>query len=302
MTSAENHGIAQEDIDALNDWEREWLLKFNVKDGKCKVLHVGTKNPRMPYYMNGELLPETTSEKDLGVLTSANLHWDNHIRASIKKAKSVIGWVTRNVISRSREVMLNIFKSIIRPHVEYAVQIWNLPASHGNWKLILEIEDVQRSFTRLIDGIGLLTYEKRLEELQLTTLLERRMRGDLIEAYKIITRKVSYGNELFRMSRSGMNILKDSRGDVLLSNRCANYWNKLPETVKNATSVNSFKHRLDKYKEETSLSSLRTPGHYWELSSMIFEKLGTNSNGRDAYVQYMKSNPKYAKRRGINIC
>ena len=55
---------------------------------------------------------------------------------------------------------------------------------HGNWSLILELEGVQRRFTRMIDGVGLLPYSERLETLKLTTLIERRARGDLIEVFK----------------------------------------------------------------------------------------------------------------------
>ena len=56
----------------------------------------------------------------------------------------------------------------------------------------MQLEDVQRSFTRLIDGIGITPYETRLQKLQLNTLLERRMRGYLIETYRIVTGKVDY--------------------------------------------------------------------------------------------------------------
>ena len=57
-------------------------------------------------------------------------------------------------------------------------------ARHGNWSLILQLESVQRSFTRMVDGVGLLTYRYRLDMLKLTTLLERRVHGDLIEMFK----------------------------------------------------------------------------------------------------------------------
>ena len=71
-----------------------------------------------------------------------------------------------------------------RPHLEYCVQLWNPAAEHGNWSLIVRIESVQRRFTRMIEEVGLLPYSKRLRILQLTTLAERRSRGDLIEVYK----------------------------------------------------------------------------------------------------------------------
>ena len=59
----------------------------------------------------------------------------------------------------------------------------------------MDIENVQRRYTRLIDGIGLRTYGERLNALSLTTLLERRARGDLIETFKIVGGIVSYGSK-----------------------------------------------------------------------------------------------------------
>ena len=86
---------------------------------------------------------------------------------------------------------------MIRPHMEYCVQLWSPLPAHGNWRLILAIEDGQRKFTRLIDNIGLLPYKSRLEKLGLTTLLERRARGDLIETFKIVNKLSNYGENLF---------------------------------------------------------------------------------------------------------
>ena len=64
--------------------------------------------------------------------------------------------------------MLNIFKLLIRPNLEYCVQLWNPIPKHGNWATIIELESVQRKFTRLVDGIGLMPYEERLSNLQLS--------------------------------------------------------------------------------------------------------------------------------------
>ena len=91
--------------------------------------------------------------------------------------------------------MLTVYKTLLRPHLEYATQVWNLPATHGSWGLILDIEKVQREFTRAIQGFRKKTYKARLQELRLTTLLERRMRGDLIETFKICNGLVDYGKK-----------------------------------------------------------------------------------------------------------
>ena len=103
--------------------------------------------------------------------------------------------------------MLQIYKSMIRPHIEYCVQLWSPLPSHGNWGLILALENIQPKFTRLINGIGLLPYKTRLEKLGLTTLLERRARGDLIETFKIVNGISDYGQHLFKISRSGTNVI-----------------------------------------------------------------------------------------------
>ena len=84
-------------------------------------------------------------------------------------------------------------------------------ARHGNWSLILELEGVQRSFTRMIDGLGLMTYRERLYKLNLTTLLERRVRGDLIEMFKIQEGFVGYGSDLFGRSGRTVALLLDQR-------------------------------------------------------------------------------------------
>ena len=193
LTETTNISVIQEDLNRLNKWQKYWLLCFNTTDEKCKVMHVGQNNPRNDYFLDGKLLPKTCSEKDLGLYVNTNLDWKDHITNAINKANSVIGWVARNIITRDQKVMVNIYKSLIRPHLEYCVQIWSPAARHGNWATIMEIEAVQRRFTHMIDGMGLLPYNERLSKLSITTLLERRMRGDLIETYKIFKGLVAYG-------------------------------------------------------------------------------------------------------------
>ena len=209
----------------------------------------------------------------------------------------MIGWVVRNVITREQSVMLNIFKSLIRPHIEYCVQIWSPTARHGNWGIIMEIEDVQRRFTRMVDGIGLLPYKERLSKLSITTLLERRMRGDLIETFKIFKGLVDYGSTVLKFSRSGYNIVTTGRGtrkSDFFSNRVAKYWNKLPAFVKDAISVDSFKARLGSYKT----TNATTTGNFWELSEEIFTRI--DESHRSNFTDFMLDNPNVAKRRNIN--
>ena len=83
--------------------------------------------------------------------------------------------------------------ALVRPLLEYCVQVW----SPHLRKYIKLIEGVQRRATRLVPELSDLPYEERLKQLKLTTLEERRVRGDMIETYKIITRKERVNPEFF---------------------------------------------------------------------------------------------------------
>ena len=110
------------DLKSLENWESIWLLNFNLD--KCKVLHTSVNvNPNNEYTLDGELMKISVQEKDLGILISDTLLCTDQINASISKANKLISWITRNIISRDRNVMLPIYKTLIRPHLELCVQL-----------------------------------------------------------------------------------------------------------------------------------------------------------------------------------
>ena len=135
--------------------------------------------------------------------------------------------------------------------------------------MVMDIENSQRQFTRLISGIGTLSYRQRLQNLNnLTTLLERRMRGDLIETFKIVNGLVNYGHNMFHQNTAyGTRNLRvtshfsTKAAHDSLSNRVIRYWNHLPSYVKYAPSVNTFKASLDHFKFNNSNS----PYGFWQI-------------------------------------
>ncbi|KAL5262942.1 hypothetical protein ACHWQZ_G008372 [Mnemiopsis leidyi] len=197
---------------------------------------------------------------------------------------------------------------------KYWVQLWNPVATHGNWATVLELESVQRRFTRLIDEVGTLPYSRRLEILNLTTLAERRICGDLIEAFKATSGLTEYGQGLFRMSRSGLNLVSSNRccksatkvrnvQSSFLPERVIPFWNKLPSEVKNSTSVLNFKIGLESFKKERISKNEVNVLHYWNVSSEVVGRIeGPNYViNKEKHNEYLLSHPFVAKNRFINL-
>jgi len=87
---------------------------------------------------------------------------------------------------------LLLYKSLVRPHLEYCCQVWSPDYS----KDIKLHEGVQRRATKLINSMGNLHYEERLRHLGLMSLETRRVRGDLIEVFKFLNGSYTVDAEL----------------------------------------------------------------------------------------------------------
>jgi len=88
---------------------------------------------------------------------------------------------------KKAEIMVSLYKTLVRPHVEYCVSAWS-PYYKKDKELL---EKVHRRFTKMIVNMEGLSYEERLRCLKLWTLEERRNRQDLIEVFQDISGKVN---------------------------------------------------------------------------------------------------------------
>ena len=225
---------------------------------KTAVIHFGYNNPRYQYTLSGSTVMEADSVKDLGVLINAKCTPGEHVSKIVNKANSVLGQLRRATVNRSKDMIVSLYKTYVRPLLESSVQAWN-PWLRQD---IDRIEKVQRRATKLVSGIGSMSYEARLDFCGLTTLEQRRVRGDLIQCFKILNGfDNSESLDLFSFTRDRHDINTRSAAEGLLvppktslevrknffSSRLVNDWNDLPIEVRTATSVNSFKNQYDIY-------------------------------------------------------
>jgi hypothetical protein len=252
----------QGDLNRLCEWSRKWLLKFHV--GKCKRMHLGHSNTHHEYTMaDGAcemILIESEKEKDLGIWTTPNLKPSSQCLTAANKATSVLRSVNRSFQTLNKETFNIIYRTFIRPHLEYCVQAWSPYLK----KDIQHLENVQRRATRKVKGLKNLPYEERLRQLGLYSLEQRRIRGDLIETYKLLTGKENVKHDQFfklaevrSLRGHSLKLFKErSRLEVrknFFSQRIVNQWNSLPQLVVDANNVNMFKTRLDRYWNEMGI-------------------------------------------------
>lgn len=253
----------QQDLDKLNEWSQNWLLRFHPD--KCCVLKLGKENNH-EYYMGSETrvkLKETTKEKDLGVIVDNQLSFKDHINSCTAKANRIVGLIRRTFDFLSERTFVLLFKSMVRPLLEYGNSVWN-PSLKS---LMNEVENVQRRATKMLSHLRDKPYSVRLRILKLPCLEHRRNRGTMIETYKYVHGMYNSEKPVFHRATTNQlrghslklqkKSIKTSIRANFLSNRVITKWNSLPESVVNAPSVNSFKNRLDEHWK--NLSSIYEP-------------------------------------------
>ncbi|BHF83910.1 hypothetical protein SprV_0902705800 [Sparganum proliferum] len=243
----------QADLTRLEKWSQDWLLPFNVT--KCNVLRVGRTRSlsRRVYHLNGIPLQEEDAQKDLGVWVTASLKPSLHCSKVAKSAMSVLYLVKRSFSTFDEDCFVKVFRTFVRPQLEFAIQAWKPWTS----KDLSILDKVQRRATKLVSGQGSLPYETRLSNLGLFPLSYRQLRGDLIQTFRILrghdcclvpadffelaTTTNLRGHPLkLRVTGAKLDIRK-----YFFSNRVIEAWNALPTDVVMSTSVEAFKRKLD---------------------------------------------------------
>lgn len=253
ILSNEDTEIMQEDLDTLHEWSKKWLLKFHPE--KCVNLRISlNKQPEVhTYHLGNNELKNVEEVKDLGIIVDSKLKFQKHTSTKVNKANQIWGTIKRTFKHMNSYIFKKLFCAHVRSHLEYAIQFW---APYLR-KDVNQIESVQRRATKYIPGYKDRSYTQILKDLDLPTLAYRRLRGSMIEVYKIfntydkevtaklITRETSTRGHNYKIFTKAAK--RHHPKHHSFHHRIVNPWNSLPVEVVNSPTLDTFKNRLDKH-------------------------------------------------------
>ena len=263
ISSCDDVLILQEDLNAVVKWATENNMVLH--DSKFEYLAYRTASSKLleelPYTAqwvhystpSGQDLTPASSVKDLGVHLSPDMKWSLQFTIAAQNANKMANWVLSVFSDRSKDVILTLYKSIVRSRLEYSCPVWNPSSMQG----IKKLESTQRAFTRYISGCQGLSYWDRLKKLGLMSLQRRRERYVILHMWKIWQGAVpNYLDiQFYDHTRLGTRCkipaikrnsttLSRSIYDPSFAVRGPKLWNAIPKNIKCAPSFEVFKSKL----------------------------------------------------------
>ena len=237
----------QEKLTSVYDWSDKWQL--GILYSKCFLMYVGNTRCNENLFLNVNMLPVVDRVKDLGIVMDSHLTFTHHMDQIVARAFTRANLIHKCFVSRDTATLTRAIIVYVRPLLEYGSPVWS---PHHSGKII-QIESVQRRFTKRLPGLKNVNYKDRLEQLRLETLEMRRLRQDLIFSYKVIFGLVNNAcNDLFTLSNSAIPTRghafklykRHSRVDSRMhffAERIINPWNSLPAKNEHFNSLATFK-------------------------------------------------------------
>ncbi len=164
----------------ISAWSARWEMYFNIK--KCHILQVGTRNLKYDYEISGVKLESIQCVKDLGVTIASKLKSSQQCKDATGKVNRMLVFIKRKFSFKNKNMILLLYISLVRPHLEYGVQFWSPHLA----KDVAKLEAVQRRATKMIPFLRNKSYEERLVQLNLFSLEKCCLREKLTACLKIL--------------------------------------------------------------------------------------------------------------------
>ena len=265
----------EDDLTRLYEWSNKWKMIFNPDPTKPAEEIIFTNRNSTSYKAvsySGVDVKTVDYHKHLGFTLDSKLNYMKHLDGKIAKANQGIGIIKRLYHYLPRKALLQIFKSFIRPHLDYCDVIYHKPTyddfyrqyyseratsdpENTNYEFTSKIESVQYNAALAITGcVRGTSREKLYSELGLTSLYDRRRFHRLSLFYKILNDLTpAYLMHFIPESIRRFHNTRTNRNDVIPTRTLkfrysffpdtSNSWNYLSSFIKSSPTLNVFKKR-----------------------------------------------------------
>ena len=257
IDSPDDFALLQHDVNTLDAWSSIKLLKFNPS--KCKTMFISRRRLRRsepsPLFLNGSLIEAVDCIKYLGVSIASDLSWSQHIQSITSKTRRLVGLLFRQYYHYAdTNVLKKLYVSLVRPHLEYAVPIWD-PYTAKDCDLV---ESVQRFAGRVCLKSWDIGYPEILNSLNLPSLETRRKVQKLILLYKFVNNLALFPEAPLIFHTVNYPYSTRNVHDLSFCNLHGHtlqylhsyfpdtikLWNTLPYNIVSCKSLGAFKHAL----------------------------------------------------------
>ena len=251
------------DLELINNWAFQWKMQFNPDRNKqAQEIYFSKKagnQKSLDLTFDKGNMASSPSVKHLGMLLDSRLNFNEHVQSKTNKCYKIQGLIKNFSIHLSREALLRIYKSFVRPNLDYGGIIFDKP---NNESFKSRIESIQYKACIAITGAIPGTSRERLyRELGLESLSDRCWFRKLTFFYKIVkglppphlTKYVNLRCNSNYQTRSGnKNNLQEfscrtNSFKYSFFPFCVREWNKLDNTIRDAESIKQFKLMLKNF-------------------------------------------------------
>ena len=244
-----------ENLASLSSWAKEWLINYNPEKTEAMMFSLNNNDKSIDLYFNGCRIKVVDFHKHLGLTFSSNGGWSHHIDYIVKKTSKMICALRKLKYLLNRNTLDKIYKMFIRPHFEYACEVWDGCFIEQSNKL----ERLQMEAARIVTGLPKYTPSRYLYyETGWELLSERRRKRKLCLFYKINQDIAStFLKELLPPSVGHKNRynLRNSDNYCLPFTRLRHstlsfvpstikLWNSLSTDIRESPSISAFRSKL----------------------------------------------------------
>ena len=262
--------IINTDLETLNTWAMNWDMDFNPQKSEMMIISNKKIKSQPIITLKGSIIKQVTNHKHLGLHFTENMKWSFHIDQSIKRVNKKLGLLRRHSHTLNKKQRIDIYKTMIRPILEYGSTITdNCSVSDS-----LKLEKVQRTAALICTGAMRRTETKLLFDfLGWEDLSDRGRIAKTVLFYKIVnnltpvylTENLNYNeNVRYQLRTTNSKQIKSYYCRLTIYKnsffpQCIKIWNSLPENLIQSENIFTFKKRIKEFLDKNIHRHTSTP-------------------------------------------